>query len=52
MLVLHQERESRVKKGETVDESFLEIARQAAAQEAVSILPQFDELAREAGLEE
>jgi len=52
MLVLHQERESRVKKGETVDESFLEIARQGAAQGAVSILPQFDVLAREAGLEE
>ena len=52
MLVLHQERESRVKKGEAVDEAFLEIARQAAAQGAVSILPQFDELARQAGLEE
>jgi hypothetical protein len=52
MLVLHQERESRVEKGEAVDEEMLEIARQAAAQGAVSILPQFDELAREAGLEE
>ena len=49
MLVLHQEREACVKKGETVDESLLEIARHAAAQGALSILPQFDELVRQAG---
>lgn len=52
MLVLHHAREARVKKGERVDEEMLEVARQAAAQGAVSILPQFDELARQAGLEE
>lgn len=52
MLVLHHAREARVKKGERVDEAMLEIARQAAAQGAVSILPQFDELARQAGLDE
>jgi hypothetical protein len=52
MLVLHHAREARVKTGERVDEAMLEIARQAAAQGAVSILPQFDELARQAGLEE
>jgi hypothetical protein len=52
MLVLHHARESRVKKGETVDETILEVARQAAAQGAVSILPQFDDLARQAGIEE
>ena len=50
MLVLHQEREARVKKGETVDESLLETARHAAAQGALSILPQFDELVRQAGI--
>ena len=52
MLVLHQERESRVKKGQSVDESLLETARQAAAQGAMSILPQFDELAKQMGLGE
>jgi hypothetical protein len=51
LLVLHQEREVRVKKGETVDESLLEIARHAAAQGALSILPQFDELVRQAGID-
>ena len=52
MLVLHQEREARLRKGEKVDEGLLEIARQAAAQGAVSILPQFDELVRQAGIHE
>jgi hypothetical protein len=51
MLVLHQERESRVKKGQQIDESLLETARQAAAQGAMSILPQFDELVKQAGLD-
>lgn len=48
MLVLHQEREVRVKKGERVDEELLETARHAAAQGALSILPQFDELVKQA----
>lgn len=47
MLVLHQERELRVERGEAVDEALLETARQAAAQGALSILPQFDELVRQ-----
>jgi hypothetical protein len=51
MLVLHQAREARIKRGEVVDETLLETARQAAAQGAVSILPQFDELAKQAGLD-
>ncbi|HET7571789.1 MAG TPA: hypothetical protein VFJ77_03870 [Gaiellaceae bacterium] len=51
MLVLHHAREARIKRGEVVDETLLETARQAAAQGAVSILPQFDELAKQAGLE-
>jgi hypothetical protein len=51
MLVLHQEREVRVKKGERVDEELLETARHAAAQGALSILPQFDELVRQAGID-
>ncbi len=49
MLVLHQERELRVERGEVVDEALLETARQAAAQGALSILPQFDELVRQIG---
>jgi hypothetical protein len=52
MLVLHQERELRLKKGAPVDDALLETARQAAAQGAMSILPQFDELAKQAGLGE
>jgi hypothetical protein len=50
MLVLHHEREARVKKGKEVDEDLLETARRAAAQGALSILPQFDELVRQAGI--
>ena len=50
MIVLHHEREARVKRGECVDEGLLETARQAAAQGALSILPQFDELVRQAGI--
>jgi hypothetical protein len=52
MLVLHHAREARIREGGRVDEAMLETARQAAAQGAVSILPQFDELARQAGLDE
>jgi hypothetical protein len=52
MLVLHQARETRMKKGERVDEVTMETARHAAAQGAVSILPQFDELAKQAGLDD
>jgi len=51
MLVLHHAREARVKKGERVDEAMLETARHAAAQGAVSILPQFDELVKQACLD-
>jgi hypothetical protein len=52
MLVLHHAREARIREGDSVDEAMLETARQAAAQGAVSILPQFDELARQAGIDE
>jgi hypothetical protein len=50
MLVLHQERENRVQEGRAVDEDLLETARRAAAQGALSILPQFDESAKQAGM--
>jgi hypothetical protein len=51
LLVLHHEAEARRKNGTRVDEDLLEVARAAAAQGAVSILPHFDALAREAGIE-
>jgi hypothetical protein len=51
MLVLHHEREARVKHGQQIDEELLETARRAAAQGALSILPQFDELVRQAGID-
>ena len=51
LLVLHHEAEQRVKRGVHVDEELLEVARAAAAQGAISILPHFDALAREAGIE-
>lgn len=52
LLVLHHEAEQRRRRGNHVDEELLEVARVAAAQGAVSILPHFDALAREAGIEE
>jgi hypothetical protein len=52
LLVLHHEREERVKRGEGIDDGLLEVAREAAARGAVSILPQFDELVRQVGAEE
>jgi hypothetical protein len=52
LLVLHHEIEQRRKRGEHPDEELLEVARAAAAQGAISILPHFDALAREAGIEE
>jgi len=51
-LVLHHEAERRRERGDHLDEDFLEVARAAAAQGAISILPHFDALAREAGVEE
>jgi hypothetical protein len=52
LLVLHHETQQRVKRGLTVDEELLDVARAAAAQGAVSILPHFDALAKEAGIED
>jgi hypothetical protein len=51
LLVLHHEAEQRRKRGEHPDEELLEVARTAAAQGAISILPHFDALAREAGID-
>jgi hypothetical protein len=52
LLVLHHEAEQRLRRGHHVDEELLEVARAAAAQGAISILPHFDALAKEAGIEE
>jgi hypothetical protein len=52
LLVLHHEAAQRRKRGDQLDEALLEVARTAAAQGAISILPHFDALAREAGIEE
>ncbi|HLA14419.1 MAG TPA: hypothetical protein VJZ25_05290 [Gemmatimonadaceae bacterium] len=52
LLVLHHEAEQRRKRGEHPDEDLLEVGRAAAAQGAISILPHFDALAREAGIDE
>ena len=52
LLVLHHEAEQRIRRGGHVDEELLHVARSAAAQGAISILPHFDALAKEAGIEE
>jgi hypothetical protein len=52
LLVLHHEVEQRRKSRQHLDEDLLDVARSAAAQGAISILPHFDQLAREAGIEE
>jgi len=52
LLVLHHEVEKRRKRGDHPDEDLLEVARAAAAQGAISILPHFDALAREAGIDQ
>ena len=51
LLVLHHEAQQRIKRGIHVDEELLDVARAAAAQGAISILPHFDALAREAGID-
>jgi hypothetical protein len=51
LLVIHHAAEQRRKQGEHLDENLLELARDAAAQGAISILPHFDALAREAGID-
>lgn len=51
LLVIHHAEEQRRKRREHLDETLLEVARDAAAQGAISILPHFDALAREAGID-
>ena len=51
MLVLENDRQRRLTRGETLDEALLEVAHDAAAQGALSILPYFDEITKQAGIE-
>jgi hypothetical protein len=51
MLVLENDRQRRLTRGDTLDEALLEVARDAAAQGALSILPYFDEITKQAGIE-
>lgn len=51
MLVLEADRQRRHTRGESLDEALMDVARDAAAQGALSILPYFDEIAKQAGIE-
>ncbi len=51
MLVLEADRQRRHTRGESLDEALLDVAHDAAAQGALSILPYFDEIAKQAGIE-
>jgi hypothetical protein len=52
MLLLHQEVEKRQGEGETVSDEWIRNSHAAVARGVISIMPDFDTLAREAGLEE
>ena len=50
LLLLDQQTERRMKHGEKIDTETVHAARQAMARGVLSIMPEFDELAKEAGL--
>lgn len=52
MLLLHEDVEKRRGGGETVSEEWIRNSQAAVARGVISIMPEFDTLAREAGLEE
>ena len=52
MLLLHEDLERRRGEGESVSEEWIRQSQAAVAREVISIMPEFDTLAREAGLEE
>lgn len=52
LLLLHQEQERRENNEEIVDEELLAFAHTAAARAVLSVMPAFDELAKQAGLDE
>lgn len=52
LLLLHQEQQRRESMNETVDQQLLAVAQTAAARAILSVMPAFDELAKQAGLDE
>jgi hypothetical protein len=52
LLLLHQEQQRRESKDETVDSELLAFAHTAAARAVLSVMPAFDELAKQAGLDD
>ncbi|RSN37165.1 hypothetical protein DMC61_03650 [Amycolatopsis sp. WAC 04169] len=52
LLLLHQEVEAQAKAGKNIEQNFLASAQEAGARAVLSIMPAFDELAKQAGLEE
>ncbi|MGH2577303.1 MAG: hypothetical protein ACRDG9_06075 [Actinomycetota bacterium] len=52
MLLLHEDLERRRGEGESVSEEWIRQSQAAVARGVISIMPEFDTLAREAGLEE
>lgn len=52
LLELYQQVEKRREKGEAVTDEWIELSKIAAARSVLSVMPEFDALAKEAGLEE
>lgn len=52
LLLLHQEQQRREDHSETIDEELLAFAHTAAARAILSVMPAFDELAKQAGLDD
>jgi hypothetical protein len=51
LVLLDREKQKLVKAGKVIDEEMLLASKRAAAQAALSVLPEFDALAREAGID-
>jgi len=52
LLLLQEEREKRLKKSPEIDEGMFGAASTALARAVLSVLPDFDKLAKEAGIDE
>jgi hypothetical protein len=52
LLLLHQEQQRRESAGDSIDDELLAFAPTAAARAVLSVMPAFDELAKQAGLED
>jgi hypothetical protein len=51
MLVLENDRQTRLKRRESLDERLFDVACDAAAQGALAVPPYFDQIAKDAGIE-